>query len=349
MSQADPEKFTYLLQHKGLQSPQKALVYTIQRGDTLSQIIHQHYKAAPNTLDYRVAEAAILAYNHNISHPDRIMAGDVLRLMPLPDIHAAGSCLAPESYHNPDLRSPTHQRFEPLHNHPSARIRDAMPPQEDEQVAFSILGELEEHHGIISASIGGGVNAFGNLVGQGNSELIREITDIHEDFQADKMTRNQYDYRRQKVVKKIAGRMGPVFERNQLRIDQRKGVIPTHRIEAHADHIARLSRYATSGGLILAGVGAGLSCRDIGNTDDRQEKNEIFVETVASTGVGLIVGYAVTALLISNPVGWGVAIVLGVGTAATAFGVGKYAKHVYGSNFEEYDLVNMTKVDQICK
>jgi len=341
-------QLTHLLQNKGLQSPQKALVYIIQRGDSLSQIIRQHYKAVPNTPDYRVAEATILEFNHHITHPDRIFAGDVIRLMPLPDIYSADSCLAPETYNQPDFMA-TRQFLEPLHSHPSARIRDAIPQQEDEQVAFSLLSELEEHHGIISTSLGGGVNAFGNLVGQGNSELIREITDIHEDFKADKMSRNQYDYRRQKVVKKIAGRMGPIFQRNQLRIDQRKGIVPTHRIETHANHIAKLSRLANAGGIALAGAGAVLSCNEIANTEDRQEKNEIFVETAASTGVGLVAGYAVTALLISNPVGWGIAIVLGVGTAATAFGVGKYAKKVYSSNFEEYDLVNMTKVDQICK
>jgi len=283
-------QLTHLLQNKGLQSPQKALVYIIQRGDSLSQIIRQHYKAVPNTPDYRVAEATILEFNHHITHPDRIFAGDVIRLMPLPDIYSADSCLAPETYNQPDFMA-TRQFLEPLHS--------------------------------------GGVNAFGNLVGQGNSELIREITDIHEDFKADKMSRNQYDYRRQKVVKKIAGRMGPIFQRNQLRIDQRKGIVPTHRIETHANHIAKLSRLANAGGIALAGAGAVLSCNEIANTEDRQEKNEIFVETAASTGVGLVAGYAVTALLISNPVGWGIAIVLGVGTAATAFGVGKYAKKYF--------------------
>jgi len=340
-------QLTHLLQNKGLQSPQKALVYTIQRGDSLNQIIRQHYKAVPNTPDYRVAEATILEFNHHITHPDRIFAGDVIRLMPLPDIYSADSCLAPETVNQPDFMA-TRQFLEPLHSHPSARIRDAIPQQEDEQVAFSLLSELEEHHGIISTSLGGGVNAFGNLVGQGNSELIREITDIHEDFKADKMSRNQYDYRRQKVVKKIAGRMGPVFQRNQLRIDQRKGVVPTHRIETHANHIAKLSRLANAGGVILVGAGAMLSCNEIGNTEDRQEKNEIFVETAASSTVGIVGTYVVSALLISNPIGWGLAIVLGVGTAAFAFGSGKLARHAYTIKEEKVDFVSDIGVDKIC-
>ena len=64
--------------------------------------------------------------------------------------------------------------------------------------------------------------------------------------------------------------------------------------------------------------------------------------------VGFAASYVMTVALISNPVGWGVAIILGVGAAAASYGAGKVATKVYDMQFNEYDLVHMSGVDQIC-
>ena len=92
-----------------------------------------------------------------------------------------------------------------------------------------------------------------------------------------------------------------------------------------------------------------LSCNEIANTEDRQEKNEIFVETFTGTAAGFITGFVVTTLLVSNPVGWGVAIILGVGTSAVAYGTGKAFRTAYSISEVEIDFVSGLGVDKVCK
>lgn len=76
------------------------------------------------------------------------------------------------------------------------------------------------------------------------------------------------------------------------------------------------------GGIVLTGVGLTASCMQIENTTDQNEKNDIFVETVTSTTMGLGLGVAVSLFLTSNPIGWGTALVLAVGTTAVSYGTG---------------------------
>lgn len=58
-------------------NPFSATVYTIQKGDTLSKILSSHYKVAPHSNQYKIAEAYALYFNNGISNPNRIMAGTI--------------------------------------------------------------------------------------------------------------------------------------------------------------------------------------------------------------------------------------------------------------------------------
>src|SRR5690554_7284330 len=69
----------------------------------------------------------------------------------------------------------------------------------------------------------------------------------------------------------------------------------------NADKLTKLASYGKYGGYFLGGLGVAASCVEIANTSDQQKKNEIFVETVASTTVGLVGGWAVGLFLVSNP------------------------------------------------
>jgi len=126
-------------------------------------------------------------------------------------------------------------------------------------------------------------------------------------------------------------------------------VVPTARIERHANRIAKLSRYATRGGVILAGVGVALSCRDIANTDDQQEKNEILVETATSTIVGFGSSAVIAIALLSNLVGWTMAIMLGAGAAAASYSAGKYFRHSYSILEKPIDFASVSGIDELCK
>jgi len=77
------------------------------------------------------------------------------------------------------------------------------------------------------------------------------------------------------------------------------------------------------------------------------------VETVAGTLAGVVGSWGVGLVLFTNPVGWGLAIVLGVGTAVAAYGRGKLVKAGYSDLHNRYgekvDLVSTTGIDQLCK
>jgi len=96
------------------------------------------------------------------------------------------------------------------------------------------------------------------------------------------------------------------------------------------------------------GVGLTAACMQIANTTDTKEKNEIFVETITSTAVGAGLGTAIGLFLISNPIGWGTAIVLAVGSTAMSYGTGKFLRNMY-DQYGEIDFVAGTGVDRVCK
>jgi hypothetical protein len=59
-------------------------------------------------------------------------------------------------------------------------------------------------------------------------------------------------------------------------------------------------------------------------------------------GTGLVIGF----LLISNPVGWGVAI--GIGSSSFAYGVGKGAGVIYESYGKNIDVADSLGIDTVC-
>ena len=54
--------------------------------------------------------------------------------MPLPNLHAAGQCLSPAEYNQPNTkRVVARHRLEPMHSDRSTRIRGYIPREKDEQ------------------------------------------------------------------------------------------------------------------------------------------------------------------------------------------------------------------------
>ena len=134
-----------------------------------------------------------------------------------------------------------------------------------------------------------------------------------------------------------------------IRIARQGGVPATRNIQMHASRLSRMASYGKYGGYVLAGVGVAASCKQIADADSRLEKNEIFVETLMSTGIGTIGGFAVGAFLVSNPIGWGTAIVLAAGSVATSYGVGKLARFGYTRSGAKVDFVSGLGIDQVCQ
>jgi hypothetical protein len=134
-----------------------------------------------------------------------------------------------------------------------------------------------------------------------------------------------------------------------VRIARGGGVPATARIVENTQHLKKLAAVAKHGGIVLTGVGVAASCMQIADADTTKEKNEIFVETVASTAVGFGSSLLVGLFLVSNPVGWGTALVLATGTVALSYASGKGARVAYDQYGSRIDLVSGTGVDSVCR
>lgn len=291
----------------------------------------------------------LLYFNPSIKNPNQISVGQSLLVVPLPSEHQmAQICKAPEEYYKQQPSPP------PL---PATAAQSGVGTQEDSMVWA--LSWLEHNYNFLSMPGGAAMGSASNLLSRGNIALLDEVNRLYADYKSGKgnMTKGQYDYRRKKLLDTFKRNMGPAegllfgnkTTHETIRI-ARSGALPASTKITH--EITRLSRFATlakGGGVILMAVGAGVSCRQIANTQSRHKKNEIFVESVGSIGTGVVVGFGVGLFLISNPIGWGTALALAAGTTAAGFGAGQGFKRLYNASFKEVDIVNATRVDQICK
>jgi hypothetical protein len=201
------------------------------------------------------------------------------------------------------------------------------------------------------------VGATSNLFSPGNQSLVTEVSDLYAQYKAGEITKGQYDYRRKVALDRLRNNLGSAEKwlfgkkttHESIRIARRGGVPATAHITKHADWIGKIAKFARSGGIVLTGVGLTASCMEIANTSSQQEKNEILVETVSSTVVGGVTGFAVGLFLISNPIGWGTALVLAVGTVAASYGTGKVIRNAYSTSGNKIDFVTGTGVGSICR
>src|SRR5690554_6551717 len=139
------------------------------------------------------------------------------------------------------------------------------------------------------------------------------------------------------------------FYLKAIRIAKGGGIPATQHIMQNADKLTKLASYGKYGGYFLGGVGLAAGCVQIANEDNQQKKNEIFVETVTSTAVGLVGCWAVSLFLASNPGGWGTALVLATGTTATSIAWRKLAQYGYTTAGNKVGLVSGTGVSSICQ
>lgn len=173
--------------------------------------------------------------------------------------------------------------------------------------------------------------------------------------------KQRYKVARQQIItqlKNATGRMQKLLFNGQsvdeaLRLRRPGHATPiSSHVAQHSAHLRRLAMRAKGGGVLLAGVGVTAACLEIGRTADRHQKNLIFVEELASTAVGLGVGVLAGGLglfLVSNPLGWGVAVALGAAGGYGAMVTGKLVSNLYDRNSNRVDLVAATKIDWLCR
>ena len=294
----------------------------------------------------------ILAINPHISNPNLIREGSILRLLPTPL-----SAIEKPIVIN---RQPVIPK---LLRRPSESAIAADTPEflldgvnKEDEINFHLLSLLAAKSEMPLL----GANAVtGMMTGLLNSRvtgLLPEINNLYIEYKSGKLTKGQYDYRRKLKIQELKAALGPVDKflfgtstNNAIRIARSGGVPATSHITKHADHLKKVASYGKYGGYVLAGASVAAGCMQIADTDDQQEKNEIFVETVTGTTAGLFLSAAVTIFLVSNPVGWGTALVIGAGSAAAAYTAGKVTRKAYTMSGASVDFVSGMGVDKVCK
>lgn len=325
--------------------------YRVRGGDSLSNIIVQFFGIGPKNPGYTKHLNHIRSLNPQIKDPNSIRAGSLLRLGVIPPAKP----VVAQTPARPAATQPPASIARPAATLPREfMLKDVSRQDEADFWLLSWLAERSNHL-VIPGSVALGAQT--NLLSPGNVRLIEQVSDLYADYKAGLITKGQYDYRRKQSLDRLRQNIGP-FDRwlfgNQtphevVRIARHGGVPATQNIQNQASRLTRLASYGKSGGYVLAGVGVAASCREIANSDSRQEKNEIFVETVASTAVGTGLGVAAGIFLVSNPVGWGTALVLAVGSAAVSYGAGKAARRSYTLSGTNVDFVSGAGVDTVCR
>ena len=312
--------------------------YKIKNGDTLSGIIHRMFGYLPNHARYTETLKHLLTLNPQIKNPHQIKYGDMLRLAVLPS-----------------TPQPTTRIAKTSQVQPPSFITEAIHPNDRDN--FWALSWLEHNANYLTIPGSIAVGATGNLLSPGNVNLINAVSDHYADYKSGRTTKSQYDYRRKRTLDKLRANIGPfeklMFGKNtthqSIRIARSGGVPATAHISKHANRLKSVAAISKNSGIVLAGVGLTAACMQIANAADAQEKNEIFVETITSTTAGIGLGFAVGVFLVSNPIGWGSAIVLAVGSTALSYGAGKLTRLAYNKLGMQVDLVTGTGVSRICQ
>ena len=65
--------------------------------------------------------------------------------------------------------------------------------------------------------------------------------------------------------------------------------------------------------------------------------------------MGILGGMAVGVFLVSNPIGWGTALVLAVGSAVASYTGGQLSIQAYNAWGSSVDFVNGTGLSRVCR
>lgn len=335
---------------------QTLTVYEVVAGDTLNHIIREYYGIAPGGPRYTMALAHVRYFNPTLTDPNLIKTGQLLRLPPIEETEDAQPYCSPgDPTFSQEDYGPTLQRI--LSTGALAQMKAQIPTTQPERDLFFLLAWLHQNYDYLSIGAGSGLGTWGNVVSDANRAIIADVTSLYESYKAGRLTKGQYDFRRRQALNKFAKLVGP-FEKwlfkgqttqEAIRISRTKALPATAKIEAQLGRLGKMANYAKHGGLLLTAAGVGMGCYNIAQTQNQQEKNEIFVETVTSAAVGTIASVALGVMLVGTPVGWVTAIILGTGTTLAAYGSGKGVRMLYTNSGDKIDLVNGLGINKVCR
>lgn len=323
-------------------------LYSVKPGDTLTGIIWKFYHFKFGTEGYKLALSQIRKDNPKLVNPDLIKVGQSINLRKLDHTDLKPTANFKLSFNS--VISPSEQsKFDSTIKSLSQKEREA----------FWALSWLDDNWGSASAGIGATFASMGALLGddgKGNVGELKKLDGLYQDYKSGSLSKGQYDYRRKKLLEVVAKNLGPTEKllfngrkaREVMRISRKGGVPATVALKKNTDKLAKLSKVAAKGGTVLTAINLGLACEQIARANTKAKKNEILVETAASTVVGLASGIVISLVVLATPVGWIGAIALGIASSGVSYASGKVVADKYKELYSDIDLMSKTKVGVVC-
>lgn len=240
--------------------------------------------------------------------------------------------------------------------------RSFVPADPAERGMYEFLARVSNDTQHVTDFAGTGLGVLGYLSGTQNRTVIGQLQQLNTEHLAGRLSIRQYQLRQQAILNNYLKKLGWMGRHmhggqssfNVLYQNRAVGVNPSPVFVKHAERMAKLSQLAKGGGVLLTGFGVMGTCGKIASAGSNHKKNEI----LWADGLGLIVGaaggvlasVAVGALVISGPVGWGVALVASAAGGFFAQKAGETSgKFLYDQFGNQMDLLSATGVGQLCR
>jgi hypothetical protein len=240
--------------------------------------------------------------------------------------------------------------------------RNFVPNDPAERGLYEFLARVSNDTQHVSDFAGVGLGVLGYLSGTQNRAVIGHLQQLNTERLAGRLSSRQYQLRQQDVLNNYLSKLGWMGRHmhggqnsfNVLYQNRAVGVNPSPVFVKHAERMAKLSKFAARGGIVLTAFGVMGACGKIGSTSNIQKQNEtLLVEGGGLIFAGLggaLASFSVGALLVSGPVGWGVALLASAVGGYFSQDGGKWlGKKVFDQYGHRVDLVSMSGVGQLCR
>ncbi len=294
--------------------------YEVRQYDQLYQILRQHYGSASFLKDKAGIVRLIQANNPSISNVDLIRPGQIVMLPDLQTATSSSSAPARDIVRSCELISSG------LAKHNTST-----------QALLSSIDFMK----INQAGAEGFVSFVDKTTKAAHSDLYKIALNYYRK-EAGTISRNQYNYQRSLSVKHVAYKLGPLHQLinpgqkpgQVLRIQPHAAIRPQAILD-QADQLARISRTAKIGGVVLSAGLMGITAAQIHQADRNTDRSVLLLDTVTGLG-GQLAGTALAVLVIGTPAGWlSLALILTTGI------VGNLAADAIGKVIQEKALYDV--------
>ncbi|WP_394673179.1 hypothetical protein [Limnobacter sp.] len=240
--------------------------------------------------------------------------------------------------------------------------RNFVPADPAERGMYEFLARISNDTQHVTDFAGLGLGVLGYLSGPQNRSVIGQLQQLNNERLAGKLSTRQYQLRQQDILNNYLKKLGWMGRHmhggqnsfNVLYQNRAVGVNPSPVFVKHAERMAKLSKFAKTGGVLLTGFEVAGACGKIASASDKQKKNEILwvdgMGLIVGSAGGILAGLAVGALVVSGPVGWGVALIASAAGGYFAQEAGKTSgQFLYDQFGNKMDLLSATGIDQLCR